>query len=50
MGAEPGFGLMVVVAAGETWKLRATDEGEGRRGSLDATGGGALAASLLLMF
>lgn len=48
MGAEPGVELMV--AAGETWKLRAIDEGAGRRGSLDAAGGGALVASLLLMF
>lgn len=50
VGAEPGVGLMVAAAAGETWKLRAMGEGAGRRGSLDAAGGGALAASLLLMF
>lgn len=50
VGAEPRVGLMVAVVAGETWKLRAMVEGAGRRGSLDVAAGGALAASLLLMF
>lgn len=50
VGAEPGVGLMVAVAAGDAWKLRAMGEGAGRRGSLDVAGGGALAVSLLLMF
>lgn len=50
VGAEPGVAVMVA-AAGEAWKLRAIDEGAGRRGSLEAAGGGAPAASpLLLMF
>lgn len=50
VGTEPGVELMVAVAAGETWKLRAMDEGAGHAGSLDAAGGGALAALMLLMF
>lgn len=50
VGVEPGAALMTAVATGEAWKLRAIGVGVGRRGSLDVAGGGALAASLLLMF